>query len=100
MAKSVFSLVCAPEVEEKLLDMLLTNFSDEVFTSTPVFSHGTAAGRMSPREQVMGRSRSVYVQILVTEEEAETLRRLLLENFAGTGIRYWTTAVGVEGEVA
>jgi hypothetical protein len=100
MDKYCFSLVCVPDVEEKLLDALLTVFNEEIFTSTPTCSHGTAMGRLSPAEQVMGRSRSVLVQILVSDPEMQTLLTLLADDFAGTGIRYWATPLTLEGEVA
>lgn len=100
MAKFCFSLVCPPEVEEKLLDALLVTFDEEVFTSIPVFGHGTAHGRLSAAEHVMGRSRSVFVQIIVTSEESVTLLELLKRDFAGTGIRYWAAELAAEGEIA
>jgi len=100
MSKYCYSLLCAPEVEEKLLDALLTTFDDEIFTSMPVFSHGTAHGRLSAVEQVLGRSRSVFVQILVTDAEAAVLNALLHRDFAGTGIRFWMTSLVAEGEIA
>ena len=100
MTDYVFSMVCTPEIEEALLDTVLIHFSEEVFTSMPIFSHGTAPGRLSPAEQVMGRSRAVFIQILVTTAEVDTLARLLAEKFAGTGIRYWTTPVSLSGELA
>ena len=45
MDKFNVSLVCVADVEEKLLDVLLSQFGDEVFLSLPTFSHGTASGR-------------------------------------------------------
>ncbi len=100
MSKFCLTLICAREIEEKLLDTLLTTVADELFTSTPTFSHGTAHGRLSSVEEVMGRSRSVQVQILTTEEEMAGLIALLQQRFKGTGLRYWATAVVAEGEVA
>jgi hypothetical protein len=100
MSKFCLVLVSPPEIEEKLLDALLATAGDEVFTSTPTFSHGTAHGRLSALEQVMGRSRSVQVQILVTEDELAQLLQTLRESFAGTGVRYWTLPLAAEGEIA
>lgn len=100
MSKYCFSLICDLAVEEKLLDLLLTTFPEDIFTSTPIFSHGTAHGRLSAGEQVIGRSRSVYVQIVVSEPESVQLLTLLRSEFAGTGIRYWTTVLEAEGEIA
>jgi hypothetical protein len=100
MTKFCLTLICPREIEEKLLDTLLTEVSDEVFTSTPTFSHGTAQGRLSSIEKVMGRSRSVQVQIVTTDEERASLIELLKLRFRGTGLRYWATALSIEGEVA
>lgn len=100
MPEFCLTLICAREVEEKLLDALLTCVDDEVFTSTPTFSHGTAPGRLSSEEKVMGRSRSVQVQILATADQLTTLVELLKQQFKGTGLRYWASALTCEGEVA
>lgn len=100
MTKFCLTLICPREIEEKLLDTLLTEVDDEVFTSTPTFSHGTAQGRLSSVERVMGRSRSVQVQIVTIDEEVANLIELLKLRFKGTGLRYWATALSTEGEVA
>jgi hypothetical protein len=98
--KYCLTLVCTPEIEETLLDTLLATVEGEVFTSTPTFSHGTSHGRLSNVEKVMGRSRSVQVQIVTTEDELASLTELLRQRFKGTGLRYWATALSAEGEVA
>ena len=100
MSKFCLTLICSREVEEKLLDTLLSHVEDVVFTSTPTFSHGTAQGRLSSVEKVMGRSRSVQVQIVTTDEELASLTELLQQRFKGTGLRYWASALSTEGEVA
>ena len=99
MSKFCLTLICAREVEEKLLDTLLTHVEGEVFTSTPTFSHGTAQGQLSSVEKVMGRSRSVQVQIVTTDGELASLTELLHEHFKGTVLRYWASSLFVEGEV-
>ncbi|CAH0353445.1 DUF3240 family protein [Aquabacterium sp. CECT 9606] len=100
MSKFCLTVICAREIEEKLLDTLLTNVEGEVFTSTPTFSHGTAHGRLSSVEKVMGRSRSVQVQIITGDEALKDLIELLKQRFKGTGLRYWASALSIEGEVA
>ncbi len=100
MSKYCLTLICSPEIEEKLLDTVLSTLEDEVFTSTPTFSHGTSHGRLSNLEKVMGRSRSVQVQIITTDEELASLIELLQRRFMGTGLRYWATPLHTEGEVA
>ncbi len=100
MSEFCLTMVCAPDIEEKLLDVLLSAVGNEVFTSTPSFSHGTAQGRLSSVEQVMGRSRSVQVQIIVTDDEMAALLRELRASFAGTGLRYWAIPLAALGEIA
>ena len=100
MADVCLFLICPPTVEEKLLDTLLTYVGSEVFTSTPTFSHGTAQGRLSADEQVMGRSRAVQVSILLSNDELAQLRERLQREFAGTGLRYWASPLVIEGEFA
>ena len=99
MSRFCLVLLGAPSLEEKLLDMLLDAVGDEVFTSIPTFSHGTSHGRLSSVEQVMGRSAAVQIQILVTEQEMTVLVQRLREEFRGTGLRYWASALAAEGEV-
>jgi hypothetical protein len=99
MSKFCLALLCPPQIEEKLLDTLLVTVVDGIFTSTPTFSHGTAHGRMDSVEQVMGRSRSVKIEILVAEEEMARLLKVLRESFAGTGVRYWALPLAAEGEI-
>lgn len=99
MSNFCLVLVCPPEIEEKLLDTLLVIAGDEIFTSTPTFSHGTAHGDMASQEQVMGRARSVRVEILVTEEEMAKLLEALRTSLAGTGLRYWALPLAAEGEI-
>lgn len=100
MPKSCLTLVFDPEIEEALLDLLLEVADEELFVSTPAFSHGTAHGRLSSEEKVMGRSRAVQVQILVTEAQQAQLLQLLRERFAGTGLRYWAAPLSADGEIA
>lgn len=100
MSKSCLTLILDPKIEEKLLDLLLEVAGDELFVSTPTFSHGTAYGRLSDEEKVMGRSHAVRVQILITDGKQEELLQLLRERFAGTGLRYWATPLSTDGEIA
>ena len=47
----------------------------------------------------MGRSRSVQVQIIVTEAEMAALLQALRTSFAGTGLRYWAMPLAALGEI-
>ena len=100
MSEYCLNLICPPVVEEKLMDILLDSDGNEIFTSVPVHSHGTAHGRLSAQEQVMGRSRSTHIQVLLGESALARLLERVKKEFAGTGIRYWATPVACEGEIA
>ena len=100
MSKFCLTLLSPPSVEERLLDLLLDTVGDEVFTSMPTFSHGLAHGRLSNEEQVMGRSASAQFQVIVTDAEMAALLQRLHEEFRGTGLRFWASALTVEGEIA
>jgi hypothetical protein len=100
MAEYCLTLICPPTVEEKLLDTLLAHAGSEVFTSTPTFSHGTAPARLSATEQVMGRSRAMQVNVILGTDALAQLRELLQREFAGTGLRWWATAITAEGTFA
>ena len=99
MSNFCLVLLAPPSIEEKLLDVLLEAVGNEVFTSIPTFSHGMSHGRLSSVEQVMGRSAAVQVQILVTEAEMNDLVDRLHNEFQGTGMRYWASALAQQGEI-
>ena len=97
--KFCLTLLSPPSIEEKLLDLLLDAVGSEVFTSAPAFSHGLSHASLSNVEQVMGRSASAQVQIIVTESEMQDLLQRLRDEFRGTGLRFWASALVLEGEI-
>lgn len=99
MPKYCLNLVCPPAVEEKLLDALLESDDSEFFTSMPVHSHSAAHGRLSAQEQVMGRSQTTQVQVLLQEDALMGLLERIRNDFAGAGIRYWAVPVAFEGMI-
>ena len=99
MHEYCLNLICPPAVEEKLLDALLEIDGSDVFTSVRIHTHGVAHGRLSAQEQVMGRSRSMQIQVLLSEEALSQLLERVRRELAGTGIRYWASPVAFEGEI-
>lgn len=99
MHEYCLNLLCPPSVEEKLLDVLLDSEGVVVFTSVQVHHYGLAAARLSAQEQVMGRSQSLHIQILLSEAVLKPLLERVQRDFAGTGIRYWASPVAFEGEI-
>ena len=98
-SKFCLVLLSPPSIVEKLVDLLLASVGDEVFTSVPTYSHGTAHGRLSASEQVTGRSAAVQLQILLTEPALTALLQRLRNEFCGTGLRYWASPLALEGEI-
>jgi Protein of unknown function (DUF3240) len=99
MFEFCLNLICPPSLEEKLLDTLLDGQGSDVFTSVPVYSHGMAHSQLSEQEKVMGRSRSMHIQILLNAQTLQQLIAQVQREFSGTGIRYWASPVAFEGEI-
>lgn len=99
MPKHCLSLVCGPDIAEKLLDALLVTVPDQVFTSSATFSHGTPHGRLSGVEQVMGRSASMRIQLIVSEAQLGQTLEMVQERFKGTGVCFWAYELSVDGVV-
>ena len=99
MDKYCLNLLCPPQSEEKLLDLLLESATDRLFTTSRADSHGTEHTKLSNLEQVMGRRRSVLVQVLIDRDDLDALLAQLGQSFAGVGLQYWATLVAVQGEI-
>lgn len=93
------NLVCPPNVEEGLLDLLLQTDEIEIFTSFSTNSYGGDAQRLSAAEQVLGRSRSVQLQVLLNGTVLNVLIERIQASFSGSGVRYWSTPIVSEGEI-
>ena len=100
MSELCLTLLCPPALEEKLLDLLLTAPETAVFTSTPTAEHGLSFGRLSPIEQVLGRSLAIQVQVLLTATDKQVVLEAIRQQFAGAGLRFWVTPVIEAGEIA
>lgn len=99
MRELCLNLLCSPTVEEGLLDLLLEIDEIEIFTSFSTSSYGGDAERLSASEQVLGRSGSVQLQVLLTNTVLTVLIERIQARFSGTGIRYWVTPIAAEGEI-
>ena len=100
MSDCCLTLLCPPGLEEKLLDLLLMSPDAAVFTSAPTAAHGLAFGSLSATEQVLGRALATQVQILLAEEDKESVLSSIRQTFAGAGLRYWVSPISEKGEVA
>lgn len=100
MSELCLTLLCPPEVEESLLDLLLLSANATVFTSTATAAHGLSHENLDQTEQVMGRARTTQVQVILAVADQSPLLLALRQQFAGTGVRYWLTPVIESGEIA
>lgn len=100
MSELCLTLLCPPEAEERLLDLMLMLPNTTVFTSKPTAAHGLTHENMDQTEQVLGRARATEVEVIFAEDDKAALLDALRQQFAGTGLRYWLTPVIESGEIA
>lgn len=93
MAEYCLTLLCTPELEERVLDTLLLAPDLTIFTSTPAAVHGLAQERLDDTEQVLGRAFATQVQALVPAASSAALLDIIRREFAGARVRYWVTPV-------
>lgn len=73
-AQRVLALVTvSPNLEELVIDVLLTHESTSAFTSVAAHGHGGTHTSLSLAEQVAGRKKQVQFQIELMEDEAIAL---------------------------
>lgn len=100
MSELCLMLLCPPEVEERLLDLMLMLPSTTVFTSTPTAAHGLTHENMDQTEQVLGRARATQVEVIFAAGDKAALLEAIRQQFVGAGLRYWVTPVVESGEIA
>ncbi|MHB1174760.1 MAG: DUF3240 family protein [Sulfuriferula sp.] len=100
MSELCLTLLCPPEAEERLLDLLLMLPNTTVFTSTPTAAHGLTHENMDQTEQVLGRARATEVEVIFAVADKAALLEAIRQQFAGAGLRYWVTTVVEAGEIA
>jgi hypothetical protein len=100
MSDLCLTLLCPPAVEEKLLDLLLLSPHVSVFTSAPTAAHGLASNGLSQSEQVLGRSFTTQVQVIISSVDKPALLEAIQTQLAGAGLRYWITQVVDAGDIA
>ena len=82
-------LNAAPDLEEPVIDWLLSRDDSAGFTSSTVFGHSTDHDNLSQAEQVTGRQRRLQFQIQVAGERADSFLDDARHQFGAAGIRFW-----------
>jgi nitrogen regulatory protein PII len=80
-----------PELEEDLVDYLLSLSCVSGFTSYPVRGHGHHQN-LSVAEQVSGRRKRLQVELMIDEDAVPTVLSGLVEN-VGRDINWWRMPV-------
>jgi nitrogen regulatory protein PII len=80
-----------PELEEDLVDYLLSLSCVSGFTSYPVRGHGHHQN-LSVAEQVSGRRKRLQVELMIEEDAVPTVLSGLVEN-VGRDINWWRMPV-------
>lgn len=92
-AEYLVTLNVPPDLEEAVVDCLLTLESEHGFSSLPVSAHDHRNIGLSLAEQVTGRQRKIRFQMYLAEQGlAELLDKLRVE-FTGSGISYRVSPV-------
>ena len=99
MSDLCLTLLCPPEVEEKLFDLILMSPNATIFTSGSAATHGLRHDSFNQTERVLGRAFATQVQVILADAEKAALLKQIQQHFAGAGLRYWVTPVLEAGEV-
>lgn len=87
-----------PELEEDLVDYLLSLAATRGFTSYEARSHGSEAS-LSVAEQVSGRRKRLQFELLIEEEVAQELLAGLAGS-VGKDIDYWIQSIDSVGRIS
>ncbi len=86
-----------PELEDQLVDYLLSLDDLNGFTSYPARGHGEHR-QMSVAEKVTGRRRRIQFELILDHALADRLLAGLRDN-VGTDIYYWLQPVAASGHI-
>lgn len=100
MSEILMTLLSPRALEERLLSALLQTDGIAFLSSTPAALHGLPADTLTQSEQVLGHARANEVRLVVNDARISTLLDGLQKEFAGSGLRYWTSPVLGSGEFA
>ncbi len=96
---SLVTLTAPPAIEEALVDWLLQSTTHMGFSSYPVNGHSSRTDGLSLAEQVAGRKKQIRFQMHIATGEVSGFISNLKQDFAGTGIHYWITAISEMGHI-
>lgn len=95
--KTLLVLNTKPELEEDLVDYLLSLSCVHGFTSYPVRGHGHH-DNLSIAEQVSGRRKRLQVELVVADADVDTILQGLADN-VGRDIAWWQQTISASGSL-
>lgn len=87
----------APELEDQLVDYLLSIPNLDGFTSYPARGHGEHR-QMSVAEQVTGRRKRVQFELILAPAQSDAVLGGLREQ-VGTDIYFWSHPISTSGHI-
>lgn len=87
-----------PDLEEDVVDLLLTTDGIPGFQSYPIRGHGRV-GAMTIAEQVEGRRNRVQFEVVLDDERLESVLQNLKEALPVRDIIYWVLPISASGRL-
>jgi uncharacterized protein DUF3240 len=85
------------DIEEAIVDCLLTFENEHGFSSLRVSAHDHKNEGLSLAEQVTGRQRKIRFQMYIDRKDLDALINKLKTDFSGAGIHYWVMPIIEKG---
>lgn len=86
---ALLMITIPPELEDDMVDWLLSDPATGGFTSSPAFGHGGAHHQLSIAEQVAGKQPRVQFQIALPKRAAVELLYAFQSKFAASETHAW-----------
>lgn len=99
MSQVLISLTAPLAIEETMVDWLLEHPSTQGFSSYPISGHSSKTEGLTLAEQVAGRKKQIRFQLHLPQAELAGFLARFKQDFKGTGVHYWVTALLDEGHV-
>lgn len=98
MSDLLLTLLSPRALEERILNALLQTDGITFLASTPTALHGLPADTLTQSEQVLGHAKASEIRLVIDESRIPALLNGFQKDFAGSGLRFWTTSVLGSGE--
>jgi len=98
MSQCILTITTLPNMEDVLIDWLLSYENITGFTSHHAYGHGKNH-KMTLAEQVTGRRQQVVFNIALEHVFAKEVIDALKQSFSGSGCHYWLNPVLQQGSI-